>query len=660
MVQTISRVPSVRAEILTRRTYARPLNDEGTLFETWPQIINRVKGHQQWLWERAQGGALSQKQIVELDELTELMLNRTVSLAGRTLWLGGTELIKRREISSFNCTATEIRTIHDIVDGFWCLLNGAGLGFKPVNGTLSGFTKKMHTEFVRSTRTDRGRENNIETFDQATKVWTINVGDSAEAWAKAVGKLIAGKFPAKTLVIDLSQVRPEGSRLKGYGWISAGDNSFYKALEAICTIMNRQACKLLTKIDILDIVNWLGTVLSSRRSAQICLVEYGDPEWETFATAKSKENLKIHWHRCQSNNSLVFLEPPTRKQLKDLFDLIVESGGSEPGFVNGQQLKKRAPYASLLNPCSEIELPSSGGTCNLVELDVASWKNDHLGMHKAMRLLARANYRQTMVNLRDGILQDAWHQNNEFLRLCGVGITGIIRRPDLMPYDFRQLRNTAVAGAYEQAHEFGTERPKNVTTIKPSGTLSKAVFDTTEGAHRPQARYIFNDVIFSRHDKTVQKLLDANYNIYDHPNDPGAVIVTLPVSYPDVDFDLYNGHEVDRESAVAQLNRYKMLQDNYVDQNTSITISYAPEEVKSMVDWFMKNWDCYVATSFLFRNDVTKTAADLGYGYLPQNCVTKAKYDNYMANLKPLDFSDNSGCIDNPLEDGCALGCPVR
>ena len=57
-------------------------------------------------------------------------------------------------------------------------------------------------------------------------------------------------------------------------------------------ILSDRADQLLTRMDILDIVNWLGTILSSRRSAQIALFEYGQPEWEDFAIAKKEWWLK--------------------------------------------------------------------------------------------------------------------------------------------------------------------------------------------------------------------------------------------------------------------------------------------------------------------------------------------------------------------------------
>ena len=50
----------LRAEIVARRTYMRPLNDEGTVFEPWKDVAHRVTWiHQKWLWERAIGRSLN-------------------------------------------------------------------------------------------------------------------------------------------------------------------------------------------------------------------------------------------------------------------------------------------------------------------------------------------------------------------------------------------------------------------------------------------------------------------------------------------------------------------------------------------------------------------------------------------------------------------------
>jgi len=656
---------SARADILLRRTYCRPKNEAGTEFETFSEVLDRVIQQQRWLWQEAQGDDLSTAQEEELNELRSAMEGRRISAAGRTLWLGGTELIRRRPASSYNCSYLEVRTVHDIVDAFWLLLQGCGVGFRPVKGSLFGFTRRMEVEVIRSQKTiedPNGRPNNVETFDPESKVWTISVGDSAEAWAKLAGKIANGKHPGRKLVIDLREIRAGGKRLKGYGWICSGDGPLSVAIAAICEIMNKRVGQLLSRNDIIDFVNWLGTVLSSRRSAEIALLEFGDSEWKEFATRKPVGfDSSDLWFRGQSNNSLLFWEKPTKKQLRDLFDLMIEHGGGEPGIVNAVNARHRAPWFAGLNPCAEILLASTG-FCNLSEQDISKYRHNQPQLYRDNWLLARMNYRQTCVNLRDGILQDSWHQTNENLRLCGVGLTGIARRPDMTPYEFRRIRENAVAGAYSQSDELGLPRPANTTTIKPSGTLSKSIFDTTEGAHKPKSRHIINNVNFSRHDPLVAILFDAGYKVVDHPNDATSVLIALPVSYPDVELDLWNGFYVDRESAVTQMNRYKMLMDNYCDQNVSITVSYDPSEVREIVDWLYNNWDSYVAMSFLFRNDVTKTAKDLGFAYLPQETVTEDVYNEYASRLKPVDLNGNgvgfSGLSD---EADCLTGaCPIR
>lgn len=654
-----------RGEVVYRRTYSRPL--DGGKFETWEQTVARVISHQVWLWERAAGRALNASEQAELEELRTLMLEKKVLTSGRTLWLGGTDTAKDRESSMFNCSFTNVETVYDVVDVQWLLLQGCGVGFRPVTGTLNGFFRPIEKiEVIRSEKTlgadgafEKGRGNNIETFQDG--VWTISVGDSAEAWAKAIGKLIAGKYDASKLVFDFSEIRPAGVRLKGYGWISSGDGAIAVAYVEIAKIMNRKAGQLLSRIDILDIINHMGTILSSRRSAEIALFEYGEPEYEEFTVAK-----KDYWlnnpQRGQSNNSLVFRAKPARVELERLFEAMADAGGSEPGFINAETALKRAPWFQGVNPCAEILLGNKS-FCNLTEVDLAKFKGDTAGLNRAMEMAARANYRQTLVNLKDGVLQEAWHLNNEFLRLCGVGLTGIARRDDLTEYDFKQLQRMTTSAAYSMADELRLQRPKNITTVKPSGTLSK-LMGTTEGVHKPLGKYIFNNINFGKHDPLLAKLRDAGYNVFDNPNDPTGTLVTFPVAWGDVQFTkVETSHgivEVNTESAVQQLERYKKIQTSYAQQNVSITVSYSPEEVDAIIDWLLVNWDIYVGVSFLYRADPSKTAEDLGYKYLPQEVVTKAKYEAYVATLKSVDFHGTESYEE--LEDAeCASGaCPVK
>ena len=656
-----------RSDVVIRRTYARPKDKAETTFETWEEICERVAGHQQWLWERAKGAPLNDKELAELQAFRLLMEQRKVSVSGRTLWLGGTDIAKRREASQFNCSFTEVETVYDVVDVLWLLMQGCGVGFRPVIGTLNGFFKPIpNIKVIRTERTDKGGdEHNKETWDAGARTWTIRVGDSAEAWSKSIGKLLAGKYPATTLVLDFSQLRPAGTRLNGYGWISSGDEAISTAYTAICGILNKRAGQLLTRIDILDIVNWLGTILSSRRSAQIALFEYGQPEWKEFAVAK-REFWNGNIQRGQSNNSLVFERKPSRQELEHIFKLMEEAGGSEPGFVNAETAKVRAPWFKGSNPCCEILLGNKS-FCNLVEIDVAKFRGDTVGLLETLRLAARANYRQTCVNLQDEVLQEAWHLNNEFLRLCGVGLTGIAQRDDLEPYDIQQMKLQAITAAYSMADELGLQRPKNVTTVKPSGTLSK-IMGTTEGVHKPLGKYIMNNINFGKNDPLLPLLEEAGYECRPNPNQPTeGVIVKFPIKWEHVEFDKVtrsNGElvEVNNESAIVQLERYKKYQVYWCQQNVSNTISYDPSEVPAIIDWLLENWEHYVGVSFLYRMDASKTAMDLGYLYLPQEVTTKEAYEAYAKTLRPVNFASVKDSLSNEMESQeCSSGaCPVR
>lgn len=649
---------STRAQVITRRTYNRPLSDDGKVFETWEQTVARVIDHQQWLWERAVGRDLEDKEFSELYDLEQLMIDRKVSMSGRSLWLGGTDVAKTREASQFNCSFTQVETIYDIVDVLWLLLQGCGVGFKPIVGTLNGFSKPIkNIRVISSVRTEKGGlENNTETFKDG--VWTIKVGDSAEAWAKSIGKLMAGKYAAKELVLDFSELRPAGERLKGYGWISSGDSAISTAYVAIARILNGRADSLLTRMDILDIVNHLGTILSSRRSAEIALFEYGQPEWEEFAVAKKDWWLHNNSQRQQSNNSLVFKEKPVYADLRKIFDLMADAGGSEPGFINAVEATRRAPWFSGCNPCVEILLGNKS-FCNLTETDIGKFKGDTAGLHEAIRLASRANYRQTCVNLKDGILQESWHLNNYFLRLCGVGLTGIAKRPDMGGYDYEYLKRTATSAAIGMAQELGLPSPKNITCVKPSGTLSK-IMDTTEGIHKPLGKYIFNNVQFSKYDPVVEKLRAANYNVINHPTDDSGVLVTFPVKWNDVPFAKVKGKEVNMDSAIEQLEKYKLIQTSWTQQNTSVTISYDLTEVESIIQWLLANWDIYVGVSFLYRTDPSMTAKDLGYLYLPQEVVDEATYEAYIKTLGEVDLNDTNS-FDEIVGDECVTGaCPIK
>jgi len=144
--------------------------------------------------------------------------------------------------------------------------------------------------------------------------------------------------------------------------------------------------------------------------------------------------------------------------------------------------------------CGEILLGEKS-FCNLVTTNLAKFNGRFNELLRAHWIIARANYRQTCVDFRDGILQSTWHELNQFLRLTGVGCAGIVMwEHQNNPKEIKKLRRMAHEGVDLMAMELNLPKSKAVTTVKPDGTVGK-MMDTTEGIHRPLSKYIINNII---------------------------------------------------------------------------------------------------------------------------------------------------------------------
>ena len=95
--------------------------------------------------------------------------------------------------------------------------------------------------------------------------------------------------------------------------------------------------------------------------------------------------------------------------------------------------------------------------------------------------------------------------------------------------------------------------------------------------------------------------------------------------------------------------------DSYVEQNCSITVSYKEDEIPYIINWLKSNWSSYVGVSFLPITDSQQV-----YSYLPQEVVSPQVYEEYVAQLTPVDLEEVKG--NHELEDDeCLQGvCPIK
>jgi ribonucleoside-triphosphate reductase len=188
-------------------------------------------------------------------------------------------------------------------------------------------------------------------------------------------------------------------------------------------------------------------------------------------------------------------------------------------------------------------------------------------------------------------------------------------------------------------------------------------FGVSEGIHHPLARYIFNWQNFNSGDPVVNFLESHGYQVKPNPLNPGDVIINFPVEWDSPHFKWTksdNGIDVESNSAIAQLENYKRIMEDWVDTNASCTVSYLPHEIPDITQWLHQNWDSYVGTAFMPRFDATKVDPGL---YLPQTPVGAAEFNAYRAQLKDIDWDkftarqsfDREAGIDTCEAGACGL-----
>lgn len=641
-----------RSYIITLDKYCR-VKPNGEL-ETSTEMRRRVIDHQQWLWERAKKAPLNSIELSELEFLFQSMKNGEQSAAGRTNWLGGTPISKEREVTQINCFYGDYETVYDAVDMFWTILNGCG--YSPiVHQGITGFHNKINEiEVIHSTRSGRGNPKNKETFENG--VWKIKVGDSAEAWAFAYGKLITHSYMGvNKLIIDLSEIRPAGIRLTRYGWLSNGDEQIAKNFKKIAEILNNNIDSYLSITDLMDLICLPCDTLANRRAAIMPIVNYCDDENLEALEFKNFKNTAKNPHRAVANITYAFDQKPNL----DIIEHILEHGlQAEPiGFYNRQAARKRFPNAKGCNPCGE----AITSICNLWELNLqkisqllSDGKIDYV--NTIIITAARANYRQTLMDLNDGILSQKWQLENAFIRACGLGITGL-SGADISGKKLKELYDLVVQSMNEIAFELGTPTPKVHTVIKPSGTLSKSVFNgVSEGIHNPIARYLINYIKIDKNNPICQVLLDANYNSIDLGD---SFVIGFPVFNEHGNFKAdENGIELSSESILEQLNRYLYYLDVWTDQNNSCTMYYEEKDIPTIIGWLNKHWDNYIAISFLPKQICTDFEGK--YPYLPQKAVSKFEFDKYIYSLSDIDSKLLNLRSELELTDCQGGACPVN
>ncbi len=358
----------------------------------------------------------------------------------------------------------------------------------------------------------------------------------------------------------------------------------------------------------------------------------------------------------------------------------------------------RSAFPVTTNPCGEITLHVTGGYCviadfapvlacpvsldevtpGLPDADVAALWDERVedAVRLGVRFLMRANtmdslYSQEVARTnRMGIGPTGLHEY-AWMRF-GLGFADLLDEERAAPFwaMLEHLSNAAKDEASHYARELGLVRPVTVTTVKPSGTISK-LFGLTEGAHLPaRAQYLrwvqfkgTRDEATGDWTENSDPLL-ADYEARGYPlrtlkSFPGMTIVGFPTVPLIMRLGLADRLVTAPEATPSeQYHWLRLLERYWIGAEQGNQVSYT-------LKLFTDQHDLAEFRTIVLREQpgvrccaVLPTRPDhaLGYEYLPEEEVPA---DTFAALVAAIDVAEAREAVDM-VHLQCASGvCPI-
>jgi adenosylcobalamin-dependent ribonucleoside-triphosphate reductase len=636
------------------RTYSRDIVELGRR-ETYKETCIRSVDHNIGMDTRPRTKEVMKELREEAEKLFDLQFNLRGFLSGRALFTGGSSAAEKFPLSLFNCSFVEPNKLQDFYDILYLLSVGAGVGYRitwDVVDQLPLFRKDVKLEVIPYDPVPKTMRKEKTQILQGAGLAVITVGDSRDGWGRAVVEFlkllsVESDPTLKKVRVIYNNIRPSGTPLKTFGGYASGPQPLMKAMKNIHEALTGDYMdshgNVLTKapvngklrpIHVMHIANLIANAIvvgGVRRSAMIALFSRDDNEMTNAKVSFVDYGDPKISHYWLSNNTMVVEEgyTPTREEITTWIERVKTFG--EPGFMNENELKARHPKARGMNPCAEILLRSYQ-TCNLVTQVLTAYvkKDKSLDMKllaEDLGTLSRSAYRVTLNELE----LPHWNQAQEEDRLLGVSPTAWMDMVEMtdMTNDqeaelLRYMKDVVNVQANAYADRLGLNHSFNKTAVKPSGTLGLLANGTSAGVHMSHSPFYYRTIRVAKSNPMFEVIKRLNWRVEDDVTKPNDVAV---VYFPTKSGVKRTKYDV---SAVEQLDRYKRFQENYTEQNTSVTISVQNHEWESVIDWLENNWAYFTAVSFLPLTDHKFLQA-------PYQDISEEEYNKAVEGLDQLD-----------------------
>ncbi|RMC52104.1 ribonucleoside-triphosphate reductase, adenosylcobalamin-dependent [Lactobacillus sp. ESL0228] len=712
-----------------KRTYARWLPEQNRS-ENWDETVKRVIEGNINLDPRLRNSPTHEiiSQLTdEAKKLFKLVYGLAATPSGRNLWISGTDYQKRNGDSLNNCWFIAIRPQNygnshispcylnpeqkavsmPFSFLFDQLMKGGGVGFSVVKSNISQIplvdnkidltiviakSSNSYNDSIKLGATDK--EEWIRKSKDTGDYLYYSLPDTREGWVLAQARLIDMHFkqtnPEKEtkLVLDISNIRPYGAKIHGFGGTASGPMPLVEMLFDINQILNDRLNSHLTSVDTTDICNLIGKAVVAgnvRRSAELAL---GSNDDQSFITMKQDQN-KLYHHRWASNNSVAI--DSHFINYEPIANGIKENG--EPGIVN---LDLSRNYGRIIdgyqksidndvegtNPCGEISL-ANGEPCNLFEVFPYIAEEQGWNLTEVFNLAARYAKRVTFSEYDWEISRKIIHQN----RRIGVSMSGIqdwllndlghrvvtgfkddidketgekIKEPIYDPKGIKMVSEAyqAVVDADKKySKTLGCNLSIKHTTVKPSGTVAKLA-GVSEGMHFHYAGYLIQRIRFQASDPLLKALDACGY--YSEPDiyTQNTICVEFPLRAAHADSK--NFASAGTISIAEQFATQAFLQTYWSDNAVSCTITFQHDESEQITQLFKQYRHIIKSTSLLpYYGGSLKQA--------PKEPIDKETYEKrkatIIADIASVFAQQNNDQKDMELIDqsDCDAGaCPVK
>ena len=574
-------LPTEYQSFIHMSRYSRWLEDEGRR-ESWSETVGRlisffkenIKGIDAKSWE----------------DMEEAILSLQVMPSMRALMTAG-KALERENVAGYNCPYIPIDNPKAFDEVLYILMNGTGVGFS----VERQYSDKLPTI------------PDVE-FEKTEDV--IAVVDSKEGWAKGFRDLISFLYTGRIPKINVTKIRPAGTRLKTFGGRASGPQPLVDLFDFTVEKFRNARGRKLSSMECHDIVCKTGEVVvvgGVRRSALISLSNLSD---QRIRSAKTGDWWTTNPERALANNSVAYTEKPDPGIFMKEWLSLYESKSGERGMFSrasaqakaAENGRRDANWDFGTNPCSEIILRPNQ-FCNLTEVVVRSTDTVASLTKKIKIATLLGTIQSTFTNF--GYLRKRWQNNTEEERLLGVSLTGIMDSPLMngkesgLEKRLETLRAVAVEANKYWAEKFGINQSTAITCVKPSGTVSQLV-DSSSGIHARHNPYYIRTVRGDNKDPLTEFMKASGIpSEPDYMKPEHTTVFSFPMKAP-------TGSVCRNDmSAIEQLELWKLYAKHWCEHKPSVTISVKESEWVPVGAWCWENFEYLSGVSFLPFSDHT-------------------------------------------------------